>query len=186
MRRNVGAQPGVGGEHDAAALLERLALLAHGDGHDDFSGVVAGNRARLPGLFHVEVELELLLVAATAAAGSPASFGASLASLAARSCASRILLPQLVEGGDRVGLLLHVEVVDLLLAEVHDAAGRVVERGLPLAFDGIGRDDAFAEGLAAEHPHHRAEHAFEFHLALLARLDVGQQPGARTGRGACR
>ena len=115
------------------------------------------------------------------ARGSPASFGASLASLAAPFLRFAQLLPELVEGRDRVGLLLHVEVVDLLLAEVHDPAGEVVQGRLAFTFDGVGRDDALAERLAAEHPHHRAEHAFELDLALVAGLDVGERGGGGQG-----
>src|SRR5712691_7932525 len=86
---------------------------------------------------------------------------------------------QLGKGGDLVGLLLQVEVVDLFFAQVDDLAARVVQRGLAIAFDRDGRRHSFARRLAAEDVHHAAEHAGELDVCFF----VGANVGAKRGRG---
>src|SRR6185436_2969717 len=89
------------------------------------------------------------------------------------------LLAQLRKRGDLVGLLLQVEVVNLLFVQVDDLAGRVVQRRLAIALDRHGRGDALARRLAAEQVDHPAEHAGELDTGLL----IGANVGAEVGRG---
>ena len=102
--------------------------------------------------------------------GASPSFGAFLGLLA------RLTHPaaELVEGHDLVGLLLDVELVDLLFLQIDDAAGRVVHLRLAIALHGDGGETPSLAAFAAEHAHHPAEHALELHLRLVAGLDVGQ------------
>src|SRR5204862_5167613 len=67
------------------------------------------------------------------------------------------LLPQLLERRDLVGLLLHVEVVDLLFGQIDDLTRRLIHRRLAVAFDRRGSDDPFPRRLPAAHVEHLAE-----------------------------
>src|SRR5262249_13854436 len=70
-----------------------------------------------------------------------------------------------------VFLLLDVERVDLLFAEIDDLAPVLGHRGLAVALDGGRVDETFLGGLAAVQQ--EAEEALELHVHLFARLDVG-------------
>ena len=87
------------------------------------------------------------------------------------------LAPQLVERRDGVGLLLDVEIVNVLFLEIDDLAARVVGVHLPIAGHGHGGDHAFLGGLAAEEIHHAAKHAAEGDEAFLFGFDVRVQDG---------
>jgi hypothetical protein len=84
-----------------------------------------------------------------------------------------VLLAQLLEGLHPVGLLLEVELIDLLLGEIDDLPGLVRESRLPVALHDDRRDDALLGSLAAEHPAHPAEHALEPDERLFFCLHVG-------------
>ena len=180
QRWKIGTEPGVHGHHRAAGVFERAALLANGHRRDDLSGVVAGNRSRLAGLLHIEVDFVLFR-----------GFVLGLLWLFATFCfgcvAARLLLrfaqplAQLLERRHLVRLLLHVEVVDFLFFQVDDAAGHLVDFDLAIPLDGVGGFDAFFHGFSTKHSGHSSQHAFELELRLIARLDICGQRHRRGG-----
>ena len=149
-------------------------------GDHGLRGVEAVDGLRVAGVLHVEVDFEFLgvgiLLGRLRRLAPGALFARALLGLALRVFH---LLAQLGERRDLVGLLLDVEVVDLLFGQVDDLAGRIRHRRLAIALDGNHRRDAFARALAAEHVDELADRAAKLELDTLIGADVGGQGGRR-------
>jgi len=177
---DAGRHPGVDRHHEAAGLFERLALLVHGHRDDHLPAVVPVDGLLLARVLDVEIDGHLDLPVVLLLLLHLARFFLGLARLFLE------LLADLGEGEDLVALVLEVDLVDLLLGKVHDLARVVPERGLAVALDGHGADDALLGRLAAEETHHLAHHPFELDERLLPGLHVGaSRRGADEQTGEC-
>ena len=178
QRRDLRPEPHVGGHHHAARLLERLALLAHGDRHDRVPRVVAGDLFLLAGVLHVEVDLVLLgRLLLPSAFLAPVAGLSRLPSRPAPS-ASFASPAQLLERRDPVLLLLHVDVVDLLFGEIDDLPVVSFSVALRLPLTALVDSTPSLAPLPPKQVEHPAEHALELDLRLVARLDLGVQGAA--------